>query len=201
MIKVKILDKGKIKYEGQVPESWDEVTVRNYIGIQTITNDAELLSCLSGIPADIIDNTNANLAPAFEVINKYLSVKPKEFEKIRGHKITIDEKEIPFPRSIDFTTFGQNSLVKTLLNDNQNDLEKIVPDVFAIYLQPIADGKFDRERVPYWRERVLDLPIVEVRPHVLFFLRRLRTMRVVLSVDLMLSNPAINKSKRRTRRN
>ncbi len=102
--------------------------------------------------------------------------KPLDLTAQQKGKIVIEGKEIQFPKSLDFTRFGQKSMTKNLIRDNDK-LELIVSEVFAIYAQPLIDGKFISERIPEIKSIVDDLPIVSVFPYTFFFFKRLRILK------------------------
>jgi hypothetical protein len=181
MIPLKIVHEGET-LSGLLPEAWGEVTVSGWVALQTAKTDSEILGALSGIDPLKIDNTNADLSPAFEKLYEYLNERPEGFDDIVSQVIELEGKRVDFPKSLEFTRFGQNSMLKNLIRANADDLEKIIPEVFAIYCQPLIDGDFTRERVPYFTKIINNLPITEVRPHVLFFLNRLRRLKINLLI-------------------
>lgn len=176
MIKLTIKHEGK-EYSGELPSSWNEIKVRHFIAMNEERSETSLLSFLAGIDLDIIENARNDISQIVEKMNILFNEPPPDLEKLKRRELFIDGKKIKFPKDLNFTRYGQKSLVRNLLASDV-PIETIVPDVFAIYAQPIIDGKFDSTRIEAIKSQVLNLPIVEVYPHVLFFFKRLRESRL-----------------------
>jgi len=166
----------------KVPGSWAELSVKQFLTLEAGGTDIEILSGLSGNSLEEIENTNVDLSPAMERVAQIYSQKPPDLEKQKKGKIIIEGKEIKFPTSLNFTRFGQKSMTKNLIRDNER-LELIVSEVFAIYAQPLIDGKFISERIPEIKRIVDNLPIISVFPYTVFFFKRLRRLKLTLLIS------------------
>lgn len=180
MIKLTIKHAGET-ISGDLPETWREIKVKHFIGMNSNLNEFELISLLSGIDRSILENTETSMEPAIVRMNQLFNQPPPELEKLERKTLTMDGKKIVFPKSINFTRYGQKSMVKNLIQENEK-LEQIVPDVFAIYAQPIIDGRFNSERIDAIKHDVENMPIMSVFPHVLFFFKKLNALKVTLQL-------------------
>ena len=178
MIKLTIKHEGET-LEGHLPNSWQELTVKQYIGLNSKLTEAQLVSLLSGLDLSFIENTSTDLEPVIARLNEWFGEIPPDMKELKRVTISMEGKVINFASSINFTKFGQQSMVKNLIQEH-NNLEVIVPDVFAIYAQPIIDGKFDSTRIEAIKGLVNQLPIMQVYPHVLFFFKKLKRMKLHL---------------------
>jgi len=181
--------KFKIQYNneelcGTIPDSWEEYTVKHFTTIEANSNDIQILSALSGISEEAIQNTGANLDLIMQHVASIFNTKPPDFSAAKKGEIKIEGKEIKFPRSLDFTRYGQKSLLKNILQ-NEKALEKEVARIFAIYAQPLIDGKFDSTRIDDIKKIVEDLPIIKVYPYVLFFFKKSNALRRHLKAQSM----------------
>jgi len=163
----------------KIPGRFEDLSVKQFLALEAGGSDLQILSILSGESLEAIENTDVDLTPAMERVAKLYNQKPLDLEKQKKGKIVIEGKEIKFPTSLNFTRFGQKSMTKNLIRDNER-LELIVSEVFAIYAQPLIDGKFISERIPEIKEIVDNLPIVSVFPYTVFFFKRLRRLKYSL---------------------
>lgn len=166
-------------HHGTLPDSWNEIKVRDFIGMNSGLTELELIALLSGIDVEHVENAKNDLTPIVERMNELFNEPPPDLQKLKRKVLTMDGKKIVFPTSINFTRYGQKSMVKNLIQSNDK-LETIVPDVFAIYAQPIVDGKFDSNRIEAIKKQVENMPIVDVFPHVFFFFKKLKGLKIHL---------------------
>ena len=160
----------------KIPASFEELTVKQFLRLEAGGTDLEILSVLSGESLEEIENTDVDLGPAMSRVAQLYNSKPPDLTKQKKGRIEIEGVEIKFPSSLDFTRFGQKSMTKNLIKENEK-LELIVSEVFAIYAQPLIDGKFISERIPDIKEIVDNLPIISVFPYTVFFFKRLRRLK------------------------
>jgi hypothetical protein len=62
------------------------------------------------------------------------------------------------------------------------DMRAIIADVFAIYAQPSIDGKFDSNNLEPIKKAIEAMPIIQVLPWVIFFLKRLKRLKINLLI-------------------
>lgn len=160
----------------KIPATFEELTVKQFLLLEAGGTDLQILSVLSGEDLEEIENTNVDLEPAMKRVAQLYNQKPIDLEKQKKGKIEIEGKSIVFPSSLNFTRYGQKSMVKNLIRSNEK-IELIVSEVFAIYAQPLIDGKFDSSRVPEIKEIVDNLPIVSVFPYTVFFFKKLKQLK------------------------
>ena len=184
-MKVSINYEGK-KHTGTIPESWDELTVKHFIGLESKSTDIEIIALLSGLDRVMLENSNGNFKPVIAKIAELFNEKPPEMEKAPKKPIIIEGKKIKFPKSVDFTSFGQQQMVKNLIYANK-EITQIISEVFAIYAQPLIDGKIDSQRVEEVKKTIDNLPILMVFPYVVFFFKRLGIMRRDLISSIQIS--------------
>ena len=166
----------------KVPARFEDLTVKQFLALEAAVSDCEVLAALSGQSLEEIENTDVDLSPAMAKVGELYNSKPLDLDKQKKGKIVIEGKDIKFPTSLNFTRFGQKSMVKNLIA-NTDKIELIVSEVFAIYAQPIIDGKFISDRVPEIKEVVDNLPIISVFPYAVFFFVRLRRLKRVSQIS------------------
>ena len=91
--------------------------------------------------------------------------KPKFF-KIDGRVLELPEYEVKYKKF----TLGQLLLIRRV--GMMKDIRAGISLAVAVYIQPLLDGKFDDERVDYYKELVKQLPITDTFPIGFFILRR-----------------------------
>ena len=165
-----------MKIKIQVPASFEDLTVKQFLFLEAGGTDLEVLSVLSGEDLSELENTDTDLDPAMKKVYSLLNQKPPDLAKQKKGKIVLEGKEIKFPSTLNFTRYGQKSMVKNLIRDNEK-IELIVAEVFAIYAQPIIDDKFDSARIPAIKALVEDLPIIAVFPYTVFFFKKLKILK------------------------
>lgn len=172
----------EIKLEGtpyQIPNSWDEVTVRQYDELSRHAekpNPVRVLSVLTGLDYDTLNNFDCggfevNVMPALSFLGSpfELSTLPRKTHiKIRGVAIPV----ITDPGR---ERIGQKLLMTTLLSP-EGELTKTIPeimaDVVANYYAPKIhpDGKWVEEHVAEIRSDIYESLVVDIVPECNFFL-------------------------------
>ena len=170
-----------IKHEGKeinatLPDSWNDLTVKQFIALNDKLTPLERLSSLSNTNLSFIENTGTDLQPAIDYLNSVFSKVPPDLKKIKKGNIIFNGKTIKPPKNLNFTKFGQKSMIKNLINSDRT-LQSMVAEVFAIYVQPILDGKFDSKRIDAITKEVLKMKITEVFSWVVFFFHQLKKLK------------------------
>lgn len=173
MIPLKI---GELKCE--IPTTWQEVTLRQYMELQNHREDLNilrLLSILTGVEYRILLNINSDsfddrIMDSIEFIKAPIDIYTLEEKE----SITINGKVIKVPDASTHT-IGQKLLlqskIRLLQETGEGSHAILVSYAVAIYLQPLIDGtQFDDSRVEEIREIVLSLPLIDVYPIGCFFL-------------------------------
>jgi len=173
MIKLKLkTQNGTLHIECK--SSWDELTLSEFIQLETVGISAlsplKIFSILTGLEVDILANASGK-----EVLNNltgvtsFINSAPK-FEDLPPPKtIMIGDKAYKTPLDFEKTMLGQKILLQQIIANNKQDIIKELPNVLAIYLQPVIDGKFKDERLPEVRETLMDSPAIPAYALAQFF--------------------------------
>jgi len=144
------------EYTGEIPTSWDEVTLHQLIDFWNNKDKgiSFVLESFSGIPAK-----TWNAAPVEDVTNdimphlKWIGEVP-DFANLKCPEyVTIMGKKIKVPKDLDLKSFGQKIMFEQIVKQNINeagdlDMVKVIPDALAIYFEPLfAEKDFDDERI------------------------------------------------------
>ena len=168
---------------GQIPDSWEEITVKQWAAMRPNSEPIELLSIFSNIDLSHLENTTADLSPIIRHIYEKLILdgmnkldhRPRKPLSILGH-------EIKFPKDLNFERYGQKFMLKKLQQE-KDDMREVVADALAIYAQPLIDGKFDGHKLEPIKKAIESLPIVLAFPWCLFFLKTLNASKRTSIVD------------------
>lgn len=182
MIKLTINHEGE-KITGEIPSKFEELSVKQFLALEGKENDIQILSVLSGLDVSFLENTNTDLTPTLEKIYFLLNNKPPDLMKAPKKDIVLEGKKIRFPKTLDFTRYGQKSMVKNLILEEEK-VERIIAEVFAVYAQPLIDGKFDSSRIPALKLHIEKMPIISVFPYAVFFFKKLNELKNTLPVNL-----------------
>ena len=93
----------KIHYDddiigGQIPDSWEELTVKQWAALRPNVSDLELLSVLSGIDLSYLENTRADLSPAIEHVYQSIKDMPEDLNHLARKPLNILGHQIKFPK-------------------------------------------------------------------------------------------------------
>ena len=166
---------GKV-FEGMAPESYKEITLRQYIGLETNMDVLELMELLTGIPKKDLENYKGDLEKhiqSFTYIYSLPEISKLKRVKLLGHQL---------PKDIAFERFGQKLMLEQAIRENE-DLRKVIPLAIAIYLTPLIYGEFDSSKVEEVRERLLNLPAIQCVNHAVFFLKALIDYKTILTMS------------------
>ena len=129
-----------IKHEGNtinatLPSSWNDLTVKQFTDLNNDLNQLELLSSLSGLNLSFIENSNTDLTPAIEYLNKMFSKAPPNLVNQKRKNITFEGKIIKPPKNLNLALFGQKIMIKNIIEGE----DKLVCDICKKYY-PIKEG-------------------------------------------------------------
>jgi hypothetical protein len=162
-------------YDLVTPSSWSEVTVKQFLLLETDydgKDPVKLLSILSGLDYHLIENSNSSTINKIEPLVSFVNNNQPDFLKLKRSKtIEIDGKTIKMPTRLNKETFGQTIKMQELLEAEQS-LTAAIPQMMAIYIQPRLDGSFNVERLEEVKELINDLYILDVYPHCFFFFKQ-----------------------------
>lgn len=159
----------------RVPSEWEEVTVEHFINPDFLSgNSLSLLANLSGIPRQKLLNTTEDITGHLYKMVDFMQKDPQGYQKYKPEKITLQGKELDYPKDIEVERVGQKIMLQDAVSKYQFVYEAI-PEAIAIYLQPeLNDGVFDDAKLPELIEEVKGLRIVDVYPIADFFLTNSR---------------------------
>ncbi len=169
------------------PTSYEQISVRTYLQIMEEWDDKEdlikLFCIITGFDYDRLNNAKfqegyeqeifRGIAWIYQEKIEWDKLVPKEF-------LIIDDKEIKIPEDIGDESIGQKiSIMQAASEEDVSELQ-LIPDVLSIYLdphfneydKPLEERKFNKKRAIEFREKILDLPILECYPLAFFFLNR-----------------------------
>ena len=170
MIKVKFISKNET-IRAQVPERWEEITLKQFLALENLTKPLEVLSVVMGIDLSFIENTSTNLTPVMNRVIEIFNARPVDLENRKPKGFGFQGQLIKLPRDIENMMFGQLIQINELLQQNVNsNLLKIM----AIAVQPIIDGEFIEANQDKYETLIGNLPINEVYPEMFFFAEKLK---------------------------
>ena len=171
-----------------MPSKWEEMTVKQYLQIETTSNNLELLSLLSGVPLTDILNTKTDLTPIVKKMVELLSETPPDFKKVPRRIIFIEGKRIKIPSDFSRVTFGQSALIEQYLGEAEDDERRAIARVMGVILQPLIDGgPFNMDRAASITRKVEQMAIVDVFPNVFFFWQKLQLSIITGQINSNLS--------------
>ena len=169
-----------------IPETWQEITVAQFVRLETDRWDGkdaiQLLGILSGVNVKKLDNLEGKQATKlYDVLTEALAFvagDPPDFEALSiKNKFNLNGRDLDVPNDLEMERIGQKILLANLMqNDN---MTKQIPQALAIYFQPIYDKveKFDRKRIPVIVDHINRTPIIEAYPIVSFFFQKLTNLK------------------------
>ena len=170
MIKVHFKSKGET-IKTQIPENWDEITVRQFMALENLEKPLEILAEVMGIDLSFVQNTRTDLTPVMNRVINIFNAKPPGLETRKAQGFQFQGKLVRLPRDIDNMLFGQLIQINELLEE---DVNKHLVTIMAIALQPELDGDFVEENQDKYARLLESLPIVEVFPELFFFAEKLK---------------------------
>lgn len=164
----------RFSFEGtkvELPTEWEEMQVKHFCNPYYIKGQTlGILSALSGIPIKDLANSTKDLQHHFDKAARFIIKKPEGWLVEKPETLTLLGKEIPVPQDIEVAMFGQKIMYQEVLSKNEFNIMLTAPDAIAIYFAPAIYPDDWFERIEEVKEAVLELPIQQVGPIVLFFL-------------------------------
>lgn len=168
-----------------MPEGWEECTLQQIIDLDKARKSEKeedpllLFAALSGQRLGELNNTPSNLwIQFFNHLEFLASNEPKWLKLKHPETVRINSKEITVPKDLGLEAFGQKVLGLEIMErynkeDKEEDKLESLPEILALYFQPLYDGKFDRTRVNAVKKYVLKMRALDAVPIASFFLTRL----------------------------
>jgi hypothetical protein len=158
------------KIRAEIPETWEEVTVKQFMSLELAENPIEILAGVMNVDLQFLQETRTDLSPVMVPLLELFNNKPPEF-KAKASGFIFQGKKVTFPRDINNMMFGQVLQINQLLEEGVN---KNLVKIAGIALQPVIDGEFKEENQERISRLFELLPILEVFPELFFFAQRLR---------------------------
>lgn len=167
------------KQQYDIPTSWDEVTVLQYIQLTDNVDElthVRLLSIFTGIDFDVLNNFPCDAFKQVVVTDMAWmgeSFNPKL--KVRARSITLNGLTIPTIQDVSQERFGQKLFMQQLVNkaiaESTNHVTLIAP-VLACYYAPYIhpEKKWVESHVKEVEQLIYKLPISIAYPEADFFL-------------------------------
>jgi len=163
-----------------VPETWEEMTVKQAIALnlKTWNGDAlEGIARLAGVERAEFNNVKLKQKHRDQLHKAILFLAlppPAILDAKHKRNITIKGKEIEIPKDINSTSFGQAAMFPGLA-EHENALS-LIP---ALYLQPLIDGKLgELPEIEEFAKEFESMLFIEVFPLVNFFFLKWREYKV-----------------------
>ena len=204
MIKT-IIKIGKDKKIFFLPENWLEIKLKHLINLELWQGDSSdpvgLLACFLQIDPDIIGNSKKDYWTELLTLLNFVFNAPKWHNLKIPDTVFLDNRSIKVPKRLEMERFGQKVVCLQYMASMKQDNIALIPDVMAVYFQPLIDGKFNRNRIEYVKRLIMDMPAIEAVPIGRFFFRKLlksktlgrlglRRSRLIRSVKLNSAQPA-----------
>lgn len=166
-----------------IPDNWLEVKLKHLINLEVWKGDETdpvgLLACFMDIDPEIIANSRREYWTELLTVLSFVFEPPKWDTLKMADTIDLDNKIIKVPKKLELERFGQMVLAAQYMEGIKEDSEniKLIPDVMAVYLQPLIDGKFSRTRLDYTKRIILEMPAIKAVPIGRFFFLKLLKSR------------------------
>lgn len=158
MISFSIEINGK-KQRVTAASSWDELTLEQFIRIENeFMNDKDnfclLFSILTGIDIDIVEGvTDKEAERQLYKICAFIA-KPMNFDHFKHNSVLeVDGELVKIPENLVDITLGQKIMISQSIK-NVEDIVVEIPIVLSNILQPVIDGKYDREKIKLLAEKI-----------------------------------------------
>lgn len=162
-----------------LPESWDEVTVNQFLELRDCENAdfITILSKLINAPYDKVFACNPEMIAKkiMPMLNWYFD-ETFNFDELKiPSKLSVQDKKYPIPRDIRLKSFGQKIHFEEIMRDMKDPVIRM-PYVVAIYMYPVVTkNKFNIESLDEFTKNTIgNCKITEIYPIANFFLTKLK---------------------------
>jgi hypothetical protein len=167
------------EYTYQVPTTWQEVTLEQWIALAKVSTDInhiDILSIFTGLDRDVLGNlpcdaVKVDLLPEMTFLSERLDL----LELPRPKVLHLGGKELEPITDPGRERFGQKIYMQQLVNaaiEKGADHWDLVAPTIACYYAPTfhPEGKWDDRHVAKIQALVYTMPVVEAYPEAAFFL-------------------------------
>lgn len=187
MKKVKLAD----KVEGVIPQSWAELSLKQWNGIIHMEKNEDYLEALSVLTTidykllfcASVEDVEEKLLPHFDWF--YKTTPPQLDLSVKKPYLEFNNIKHAIPEDIGFKSYGQKNCLQNEMNkiyakykqeDGSiaiSDMQLISAYAIAVYMQPIVYGEaFDEDKCQAFSKLVDELPAVDMLPLADFFLKK-----------------------------
>ena len=160
-----------------VPESWDEVTFKQFYDLQKEEESLKRVSILTGIPVYMFIKY-PELADFYVWVEdnlKWVNLwdnKPSDSEGF-----LIDGEVFQFPKDVGILSIGLYKDIQSDAQENKDDVLSIYPFICASYYQLLKDGEYDYLKAKEYISVFDKQPCTKVYNAAGFFLSKVNELR------------------------
>ena len=178
-------DQGTIK--ASIPSSWEEVDVALWLKLDKLKagDPVNVFSLLTGFDFEALEQSkDERIEGKIYEATAWVYDAP-EWDKLPPlAELVIEGKPYQVPQDLDQCTLGQKVLINQAIARSEDTLNLLV-EIVAIYMQPVYyGGKFDREKLPDMRSKLLALPCIDVVAVGYFFLTNGNVLQRIGAIGL-----------------
>lgn len=173
----------KIKITGQktlhvsIPESWDDVTFKQFRDIHKEEDSLKRVSILTDIPYELF-NKYPELADFYVWLESKLSWASEWDETNTDCEVFILEDEtFNFPKDVGMMSIGLYKDMQNEAQENKDNIIDIFPLICASYYQLIKDGEYNYVKANELVNLFDNQPCVKVYNAAGFFLNKVNVLR------------------------
>jgi len=168
----------------QEPQSWDDVTFKQFRDIQKESDSLGRLSILTGIPVDFF-NKYPDLADYYVYLEHNMSWSNEwDDSKSSGEVFILDNETFSFPKDVGMLSVGLYKDIQNEAQENKDSILDIYPLICASYYQVLRDGEYDYKKASGLVEVFENQPCVKVYNAASFFLNKVQGLRNGTKVGL-----------------
>ena len=172
---IKITGRDTLKVS--IPESWDDVTFKQFRLIANEEDELTRLSILTGIPTDLF-NKYPELADFYVWVGNNLRWSNEWTEdKSDVECFLLGDDIFHFPKDIGMLSVGLFKDIQNEAKDNSEDITSIYPLICASYYQLLKDGEYDYVKAEGYKKLFEGQPCRKVYNAAGFFLSKVTELR------------------------
>ncbi len=180
----------KVKTKMSIASNWGDIKYKQWKQLQETEDDMEIAAILSGMPIETIKQlSESGLHKVISILSFVRN--PMLLNKYTApNKIVINNRlSIPLVEDITEKTWGQKLYLHQVLQDNDENLTAVLPEIILSYAQPFIDNsKFNLDRVEQLTKRFDDLIFVDLYSTAMNYVQQLKAI-IKNEVDTLDSNP------------
>ena len=172
---IKITGKDTLKVS--IPESWDDVSFKQFRLISNEKDELKRLSILTGIPTDLF-NKYPELADFYVWVGNNLRWSNEWVEDESSSECFLIEDDVfHFPKDVGMLSIGLFKDIQNEASENIDDITSIYPLICASYYQLLKDGEYDYVKAEGYKKLFENQPCKKVYNSAGFFLSKVNELR------------------------